>query len=118
MHFCCRLSWQYIVLADLKSRHRNPLVPNCRNERCTDLTTDVALKKELQSYMCWQPHMLAMDWFGPCFRPRAFALLLVCHRLKAEHSKRLAQLNKDVRNLLVKYLAKIEYLYVPYRTEP
>ncbi len=50
--------------------YRNPLVPNCRNELCVELTSDASLKEALRSYMCWQPHKLAMDWFGPCFRPR------------------------------------------------
>ena len=74
-HLLCRADnltppQELAVLTDLKSRYRNPLVPNCRNELCVELTSDASLKEALRSYMCWQPHKLAMDWFGPCFRPR------------------------------------------------
>jgi hypothetical protein len=44
---------------------------------------------------------------------RAWALPLVCNRLKRDHPKRLAGLNRDVRHLLVKYASMVEYIYVP-----
>jgi hypothetical protein len=101
------------VLADLRRHHRNPLTPNYRNELCVELTNDAELKKALQSYMCWQPERLVMEWFGPFFQQRAWALLLVCKRLKSEHPKRLAGLNRDIRYLLVKYASRLEHIYVP-----
>ncbi len=51
-----------------------------------------------------------MEWFGPYFQSRAFALLLVCQRLRREHPKRLAELNKDMRHLLVMHLSTVEYI--------
>jgi ankyrin repeat protein len=102
-----------VVLGDLRERHRNPLTPNYRNQLCTELTEDRELKAALASYMCWQPERRVMDWFGPFFQRRAWALLLVCHRLKRQHPKRLAGLNRDIRHLLVKHASRMEYLYVP-----
>jgi hypothetical protein len=101
------------VLADLKMHRRNPLTPNYRNKLCVDMTSDPELKKALEAYMCWQPDKRVMKWFGPLFQRRARALLLVCQRLKRDHRKRLAPLNRDVRHLLVKYVSRVEYLYVP-----
>jgi hypothetical protein len=77
------------------------------------LAREPELKKALQEYACWQPHRLAMEWFGPLFQRRARALLLVCYRLKAKHPKLLAGLNRDIRHLLVKYASRVEYIYVP-----
>ena len=117
-HLLCRsdvlsIEEKLLVLSDLKAHHRNPLVPNYRNQLCAELTSDAKLKGALRSYMCWQPHKLAMEWFGPCFRMRAWTLLLLCQRLRKEHPRSLAQLGKDVRHLLVKHLARVEYIYVP-----
>jgi hypothetical protein len=119
-HLLCRTDklmteQKLAVLGDLKAHYRNPLVPNYRNEVCIDLTKDTELKKVLGEYMCWQPHKLVMEWFGPCFRRRAWTLLLVCYRMKKEHPKALDGLNKDMRHLLVKHLSRVEYLYVPYK---
>jgi ankyrin repeat protein len=117
-HLLCRsealtIKQKLIVLADLKLHYRNPLVPNYRNELCVTLAREPELKKALQEYACWQPHRLATEWFGPLFQKRAFALLLVCYRLKAQHPKLLAGLNRDIRHLLVKYASRVEYIYVP-----
>jgi len=99
------------VLADLKRDFRNPLTPNYKNALCIDLTKEEALKVALRPYMCWQPDRRAMLWFGPFFRRRAWALLLVCTRLRNNHPKALAGLKKDMRHLLVKYLSRVEYIY-------
>ncbi len=117
-HLLCRsgalnLQGKLEVLADLKAHYRNPLTPNYRNELCIDLTANDVLRNELRAYMCWQPLKLVMEWFGPGFRPRAWALLLVCHRLKCEHPRRLAGLDRAMCHLLVTYLTKIEHIYVP-----
>jgi hypothetical protein len=121
-HLLCRTDkltreQKLAVLADLRRHHRNPLTPNYRNELCVELTNDAELKKALQSYMCWQPHRLVMEWFGPFFQQRAFALLLVCKRLKSQHPKRLAGLNRDIRHLLVKYASRVEHIYVPSKVQ-
>ncbi len=94
------------VLAALKNDFRNPLIPNFNNKRAIDLTSDPALKVELAKYMEWQPHRSVMHWYGPLFRERAFALLLVLKRYPRAYVK-------DIRLLLVKYLAKVEHIYVP-----
>ncbi len=94
------------VLSALKKDYRNPLIPNFQNERAIDLTNDSALKVELARYMEWQPNRWAMKWYGPLFRERAFALLLVLKRYPRAYMK-------DIRHLLVKYLAKVEHIYVP-----
>ncbi len=94
------------VLAALKKDYRNPLIPNFQNKRAIDLTSDSALKVELAKYMDWQPNRWVMKWYGPVFRKRAFALLLVLKRYPRAYVK-------DVRHLLVKYLAKVEHIYVP-----
>ncbi len=100
------------VLADLKSHFRNPLSPYRQGELCIDLAKGAKLRKELRGYMCWQPNRLVTEWFGPLFQKRAFALLLVCYRLKKLHSKQLDPLNKDMRHLLVKYLSRVEVIFV------
>jgi hypothetical protein len=102
-----------VVLADLKKHYRNPLTPNYRNELCITLAREPEVKKALQEYACWQPHWLSMEWFGPLFQQRAFALLLVCYRIKREHPKALEGLNRDIRHLLVKYASRVECIYVP-----
>jgi ankyrin repeat protein len=117
-HVLCRsealnVSDKLAVLADLRLHYRNPLTPNYRNELCVQLAKEPELKKALQEYACWQPYWQAMEWFGPLFQKRAFALLLVCYRLKAKHPKLLAGLNRDIRHLLVKYASGVEYIYVP-----
>ena len=111
LHMLCRtdsLSFEQNmeVFAALKKDHRNPLIPNFNNERAIDLTSDPALKVELARYMEWQPHRSVMHWYGPLFRTRAFALLLVLKRYPRAYVK-------DVRHLLVKYLAKVEHIYIP-----
>ena len=40
-------------------------------------------------------------------------MLLVCQRLKRDHPKLLAGLNRDMRHLLVLYLSRVECIYVP-----
>ncbi len=94
------------VFAALKEDFRNPLIPNFQNERAIDLTSDPVLKAELAKYMEWQPNRWAMHWFGPLFRKRAFALLLVLKRYPRAYVK-------DIRHLLVKYVARAEHIYVP-----
>ncbi len=94
------------IFAALKKDFRNPLIPNFQNERAIDLTSDPVLKAELAKYMEWQPNRWAMHWFGPLFRKRAFALLLVLKRYPRAYVK-------DIRHLLVKYLARAEHIYVP-----
>ncbi len=93
------------VFAALKKDFRNPLIPNFQNERAIDLTSDPVLKAELAKYMEWQPNRWAMHWFGPLFRKRAFALLLVLKRYPRAYVK-------DIRHLLVKYVARAEHIYV------
>ncbi len=94
------------VFAALKKDFRNPLIPNFQNKRAIDLTSDSTLKVELAKYMDWQPNRWVMKWYGPVFRKRAFALLLVLKRYPRAYVK-------DIRHLLVKYLAKVEHIYVP-----
>ena len=94
------------VFAALKNDYRNPLIPNFQNKRVIDLTNDTALKVELAKYMDWQPNRWVMKWYGPLFRERAFSLLLVLKRYPRAYVK-------DIRHLLVKYLAKVEHIYVP-----
>ena len=94
------------VFAALKKDFRNPLIPNFQNERAIDLTSDTVLKAEMAKYMEWQPNRWAMHWFGPLFRERAFALLLVLKRYPRAYVK-------DIRHLLVKYVARAEHIYVP-----
>jgi hypothetical protein len=119
-HLLCRtdaltIEQKLAVFADLKLHHRNPLTPNYRNELCVQLAKEPELKKALQEYACWQPHWQAMEWFGPLFYKRAFALLLVCYRFKKKNPKLLAGLNRDIRHLLVKYASRVEDIYVPFR---
>jgi hypothetical protein len=42
------------VLAELKKDFRNPLIPNFKNQRAVDLTSDPLLKAELLKYMEFQ----------------------------------------------------------------
>ncbi len=94
------------VFSALKKDYRNPLIHNFQKERAIDLASDPALKAELAKYMEWQPHRSVMHWYGPLFQERAFALLLVLKRYPRAYVK-------DIRYLLVKYLAKVEHIYVP-----
>ncbi len=111
LHLLCRTDklsseQKMEVFAALKKDYRNPLIPNFNNKRAIDLASDPALKLELAKYMEWQPHRSVMHWYGPVFQERAFALLLVLKRYPRAYVK-------DIRHLLVKYLAKVEHIYVP-----
>ena len=111
LHLLCRTDklsseQKMEVFASLKKDFRNPLIPNFKNKRAIDLTGDPALKVGLAKYMEWQPHRSVMHWYGPLFQERAFALLLVLERYPRAYVK-------DIRHLLVKYLAKVEHIYVP-----
>ena len=65
----------------LKKDFRNPLIPNFKNQRAVDLTSDPSLKAELLKYMEFQADARAMEWYGPVFRQRVFTMLLVLKRL-------------------------------------
>jgi hypothetical protein len=93
------------VLAKLKKDFRNPLIPNFKNQRAVDLTSDPLLKAELLKYMEFQADARAMEWYGPVFRQRVFTMLLVLKRLHVAA-------NKDIRKLLAKYMSKVEHIYV------
>ncbi len=110
LHLLCRTDklsseQKMEVLAALKKDFRNPLIPNFHNKRAIDLTSDPALKAELAKFMEWQPNRWVMHWYGPLFRKRAFALLLVLKRYPRAYIK-------DIRHLLLRYLARIERIYV------
>lgn len=94
------------VLAKLKKDFRNPLIPNVKNQRAVDLTSDPVLKAELLKYMEFQPNRWVMHWYGPLFRQRVFTMLLVLKRLHVAA-------NTDIRKLLAKYMSKVEHIYVP-----
>jgi hypothetical protein len=93
------------VLAELKKDFRNPLIPNFKNQRAVDLTSDPLLKAELLKYMEFQANRWVMHWYGPLFRQRVFTMLLVLKRLNVGY--------KDIRKLLAKYMSKVEHIYVP-----
>jgi hypothetical protein len=93
------------VLAEVKKDFRNPLIPNFKNERAVDLTSDPVLKAELLKYMEFQAEKMVMRWYGPVFRERVFTMLLVLKRLHVAA-------NKDIRKLLAKYMSKVEHIYV------
>jgi hypothetical protein len=111
LHLLCRTDAlctddKMIVFNSLKKEFRNPLTPNFRNERAIDLTNDPILKADINMYMQFRPERKVMRWFGPLFQQRVFAFLLVLKRLKVK-------VYKDVRLLLIKYMSKVEYIYVP-----
>jgi ankyrin repeat protein len=92
------------VLAELKKDFRNPQIPNFKNQRAADLTSDPVLKAELLKYMEFQAEKMVMRWYGPVFRQRVFTMLLVLKRLNVGY--------KDIRKLLAKYMSKVEHIYV------
>jgi hypothetical protein len=94
------------VLTELKKDFRNPLIPNFKNKRAVDLTSDPLLMAELPKYMEFQAEKMVMRWYGPVFRERVFTMLLVLKRLHVAA-------NKDIRKLLAKYMSKVEHIYVP-----
>jgi hypothetical protein len=111
LHLLCRtdslrLEDKMVVLTTLKRDFRNPLIPNFRNQLASDLTSDPILRSELNTYMKFKANKHVMKWFGPLFRKRVFAFLLVLKRLQSD-------MCKDVRLLLIKYMSKVEYIYVP-----
>jgi hypothetical protein len=93
------------VLAELKKDFRIPLIPNFKNQRAVDLTSDPVLKAELLKYMEFRAEKMVMRWYGPVFRQRVFTMLLVLKRLHVAA-------NKDIRKLLAKYMSKVEHIYV------
>ncbi len=114
-HLLCKTSalstkGKLAVLADLKRHRRNPLTPDFQGKLPVSKAADGKLQQALLEYMSWRPDRFVMEWFGPAFQRRAFALLLVCNRLRAQH-KRLSALGADVKLLLVKYQSRTEHLY-------
>jgi hypothetical protein len=111
LHLLCRTKSlstkeKMTVLSALKKDFRNPLLPNFRKERAIDLTKNPILKADLNTYMQFKPKRKVIQWFGPLFRKRVFAFLLVLKRLKMG-------VYKDVRLLLINYMSKEEHIYVP-----
>jgi hypothetical protein len=109
LHLLCRtdaltLEKKMKVLSWLKKDFRNPLIPNYKNQRAVDLTSDPVLKAELLKYMEFQPNRWVMQWYGPVFRQRVFTMLLVVTRLKFGY--------RDLRILLAKYMSKVEHIFV------
>lgn len=109
LHLLCRteklsLYQKLDVLDELKRDFRNPLIPNFKGERAIDLACASALKREIARYMEFQGNRWVMHWYGPAFRKRAFALLLVMKRLGVNA-------NKEERELLIRYLTKVEFIY-------
>lgn len=95
------------VIRDMKRDCRvNPFLLNFDNERAVEVATDPRVKEELRAYTKWHPHRQAMYWFGPLFRRRVFALLLVLQRLG------MSRICTDVRHLLVQHVLQAEHIYV------
>jgi hypothetical protein len=76
------------VLSALKKDFRNPLIPNFRNQRAIDLANDPILKADIITCMQFRLKRKVMQWFGPLFRKRVFAFLLVLKRLKMGFTRR------------------------------
>ena len=58
------------VLENLKKDYRNPLIPNYKNKRAIDLTTDPVLKQQLAVYMEFRCDGRVLEWYGPMLRLR------------------------------------------------
>ena len=94
------------VFEKLKKDYRNPLIPNYKNKRAIDLTTDPVLKQQLAVYMEFRCEARVLEWYGPMLRLRLMGLLLVLKRLGVGA-------NKDERLLMMQYIARTEHIYVP-----
>ena len=94
------------VFEKLKKDYRNPLIPNFKNKRAIDLTTDPVLKQQLAYYMEFRTDARVLEWYGPMLRKRLTGLLLVLRRLGVGA-------NKDERLLMMQYIARAEHVYVP-----
>lgn len=102
------------VIERLKSMLHNPLTPNFVNQMAVSLAREVSVRHAIEQYMQWQPIKERMWWWGPCFRLRAVAVLLVLYR----HNRGKCGWNvvpREVRIMIVKCLAREEFTYVPTR---
>jgi ankyrin repeat protein len=100
------------VVQHVMSFYINPLVLDNDNKRAIAYCTkeEKELGHLLAHYQQWKPDKKVMDWYGPYCRRRLLAFLLVEKRLKLGFPR-------DLKNLILLYVAEREYVWVPKRKE-
>lgn len=83
----------------------NPLLRNNAGELAVDCTTDKAVRALLVKYATWRPDTRVTHWFGPYFRGRARAWLLVCQHWR---STRVRAVQREMQLRVVYYIAQAE----------
>lgn len=91
------------------TRYVNPLLRNKTGDLPSDVTTEKEIREEIQRYSCWRPKRKVTIWYGPYFRSRARAFLLVCERWRR---KGIRIVNKDEQNSILMRLAACEETFV------
>jgi ankyrin repeat protein len=76
--------------------HGNRAIKYCRRKEEIEF---------LSQYQRWRPDRRVMEWYGPYCKKRLVAFLLVEKRLRLG-------LNRDLKNLLLSYIAETEYVWV------
>jgi ankyrin repeat protein len=96
------------VLKMLMDRKINPLISNRSGYLAIDVASNGEVKLLLREYMLWKPLRDQTDWYGPLFRKRAIALLLVILRME----KRFGKFGSLFKVSMLKYMAAIEPAYL------
>jgi ankyrin repeat protein len=86
-------------------RNVNPFWRNHSNHTAMSIAqtnNDKEIISLLNDYACFRPTRIHARWFGPFFLMRAYTFLLVL--------KRVGKIPKDVSNLILFFLGKLEYI--------
>jgi hypothetical protein len=108
LHVAARTNNAVLMRACFDS-HQNPLLRNRYLLLAVESATDAAMRAELHRYSLWRPTELVTRWFGPYFRGRARAWLLVCARWSRDGTRNVA---RDVQLLIVRFVAAAEETFV------
>ena len=118
-HTVCRSqlseSDKLAVIDKLVAQGHSPLTPSFTNEKAVSLATEASVRASLGRCMEWQPVAGRQWWWGPCFRQRARAALLVMNRLNGgwrAAGKAGLLFARDVRHEIIRHVARGEHVYV------
>jgi len=104
LHVAVREKKTFAVVI-LMQRNVNPFWRNHSNHTAMDIAAtnnDKEIISLLNGYACFRPTRIHARWYGPYFLMRAYTFLLVL--------KRIACIPKDVSNLILFFLGKLEYI--------
>ncbi len=95
----------------LMKQNASPFFTDIRKKLPIEVAANEEIRLVLMEYMQWKPKREIQLWFGPSFQKRVWTLLLLLKRLQP----RIGWVPRDIRNLLVQYVAKMEPVSTPWK---